>query len=77
MTRMLDDLKDGEQVRIVHIGGGGAVRRRLLDMGVTRGAQISLKRRAPLGDPIQIAVRGYYLALRGNEAKHIEVENVQ
>lgn len=74
MPRTLDEVLEGEQVRIVRIGGRGAVRQRLLDMGVTRGTKIRLKRRAPLGDPIQIDVKGYNLAIRSNEARYIEVE---
>lgn len=74
MPRTLDEVLKGEQVRITRIGGRGAVRQRLLDMGVTRGTKIRLKRRAPLGDPIQIAVKGYDLAIRSNEARYIEVE---
>ena len=75
MPRTLDQVKEGEEVRIVHIGGRGAIRRRLLDMGVTRGTKVLLKRRAPLGDPLQIALKGYNLAIRKAEARYIEVQN--
>lgn len=68
------DLREGEQARIVKIGGQGAIRQRLLDMGVTRGAPIKVERRAPLGDPIEVTVKGYYLAIRVSEAQHIVVE---
>ena len=75
MPRTLDQVKEGEEVQIVHIGGRGAIRRRLLDMGVTRGTKVLLKRRAPLGDPLQIALKGYNLAIRKAEARYIEVQS--
>lgn len=74
MPRTLDEVPEGEVVRITRIGGRGAVRQRLMDMGVMRGTKVHLKRRAPLGDPIQIDVKGYSLAIRSNEARYIEVE---
>jgi ferrous iron transport protein A len=74
VSRTLDDLSEGEESRIVRIGGHGAIRRRLMDMGVTRGTSVLLKRRAPLGDPLQIEVKGYDLAIRKAEARYIEVE---
>ncbi len=74
MARTLDELQEGELAKIVRIGGRGAVRQRLMDMGVTRGTRIRMKRRAPLGDPIQVDVKGYNLAIRSNEARYIEVE---
>jgi ferrous iron transport protein A len=74
VPRTLDEVPEGEVVRITRIGGRGAVRQRLLDMGVMRGTRVHLKRRAPLGDPIQIDVKGYSLAIRSNEARYIEVE---
>ncbi len=77
MSRTLDELEEGEAGRITRIGGRGSLRQRLLDMGVTRGTRILVKRRAPLGDPIQIAVKGYYLAIRSNEARYIEVERAR
>ena len=54
--------------------GGGAVRQRLLDMGVTRGAALLVERVAPLGDPIEVFIKGYHLAIRRDEASYIEVE---
>jgi len=74
-VRLLSDLEEGRQAIIVKIGGAGAIRQRLLDMGVTRGTTILVERRAPLGDPIEIAVKGYHLAIREDEARHIEVES--
>ena len=75
MPRTLDQINEGEEVRVVHIGGRGAIRRRLMDMGVTRGTKVLLKRRAPLGDPLQITVKGYNLAIRKAEARFIEVQS--
>jgi ferrous iron transport protein A len=77
LHRTLADLHEGELARIVKIGGQGAIRQRLLDMGVTRGTPVRVERRAPLGDPIEITVKGYYLAIRGSEARYIQVEAPQ
>ncbi len=74
MTSTLDQLDEGTQAKITRIGGRGAIRRRLMDMGVTRGTRVRVQRRAPLGDPIEIIVKGYYLAIRNDEARHICVE---
>lgn len=62
--------------RIVRIRGGGArsLRQRLLDMGVTRGTEVRVERHAPLGDPVEVNIKGYHLALRMSEAREIEVE---
>ncbi len=72
----LADVEEGREAVIVKIRGGGAIRQRLLDMGVTRGTRVKVERHAPLGDPIEISVKGYYLALRGEEAAGIMVEEV-
>ena len=69
----LKTVKCGETVRVVKLNGGGAVKRRFMDMGITRGAEIFVRRFAPLGDPMQIAVRGYELSLRKSDAEMIEV----
>lgn len=76
MARTLYDLTTGAVARIVRIRGGGAksIRQRLLDMGVTRGTEIRVERHAPLGDPVEVTIKGYHLALRMSEAKDIEVE---
>ncbi len=76
MPRTLLDVKLGEQAVIARIrrDHGGAIRQRLLDMGVTRGAQLTVERVAPLGDPIEIQLKGYHLAIRKTEAGLIEVE---
>ena len=78
MPKTLFDLVSGDVARIVRIHGQGAqgIRQRLLDMGVTRGTIVKVERHAPLGDPVEVTIKGYYLALRMNEAKHIEVEEV-
>lgn len=73
-TRTLKDLQPGEQVVITKIIGEGAVRRRLMDMGLTRGTQVYVRKVAPLGDPIEVTVRGYELSLRKGEAEHVEVD---
>lgn len=64
----------GETVRVVKITGGGAVKRRIMDMGITRGAEIFIRKVAPLGDPIEVTVRGYELSLRRGDAEIVEVE---
>ena len=68
MKKKLDEFKIGEQGVVTMVEGEGRVRRRLFDMGITPGATIILKKKAPLGDPIEINVRGYELTLRKNEA---------
>ncbi|MDU2293609.1 MAG: FeoA family protein [Clostridiales bacterium] len=73
-SRTLKDLQPGEQVVITKIIGEGAVRRRLMDMGLTRGTQVYVRKVAPLGDPIEVTVRGYELSLRKGEAEHVEVD---
>jgi Fe2+ transport system protein FeoA len=72
--KALAELKPREKGRIVKVGGGGALRRRSLDMGVIPGAEIEVERVAPLGDPIEIKVKGYHLSLRKEEAANIYVE---
>ena len=72
--RTLNNIKNGETVRVVKIMGEGAVKRRIMDMGVTKGAEIYVRKVAPLGDPIEVTVRGYELSLRKTDAEMIEVE---
>jgi ferrous iron transport protein A len=72
--RSLKELEPMEKGRIVKVGGQGEIRRRLLDMGVANGAMVEVLRVAPLGDPVQIKVRGYDLALRKEEAGNIQIE---
>ncbi len=64
----------GKSVKVVRIHGEGAVKRRIMDMGITRGVMITVRKVAPLGDPIEITVRGYELSLRKADAESIEVE---
>ena len=72
----LDKLKVGAYGVIEAVGGEGALRRRLLDMGLTPRTRVTLQKVAPMGDPIEIRVRGYELTLRVEEAKKIEIEGV-
>lgn len=64
----------GETVKVVKLYGEGAVKRRIMDMGITKGAEIYVRKVAPLGDPIEVTVRGYELSLRKADAEMIEVE---
>lgn len=66
--------KVGDTVRVTRISGSGAVKRRIMDMGITKGAEILVKRVAPLGDPVEVTVRGYELSLRKADAEMVEVE---
>ena len=70
----LDELKIGDSARIVAVGGEGALRCRLLDMGLIPKTNVRLQKIAPMGDPIEIQIRGYELTLRKADAKEIEVE---
>ena len=70
----LDKLVPGESGRIIKVHGEGAIRRRLVDMGLTSGAVIDMVKLSPLGDPVEYRLRGYHLSLRKSEAKTIEVE---
>jgi Fe2+ transport system protein FeoA len=73
-TKAPSELKVGEQGRVVRVTARGAVRRRILEMGVAPGAEIGVKGLAPLGDPIELKVKGYNLSLRKDEAADIFVE---
>ena len=70
----LKDTPVGRTVTVLRLNGTGAVRRRIMDMGLTRGTQILVRKVAPLGDPVEINVRGYELSLRRADAEMIEVE---
>lgn len=74
MKTKLDNLKIGEQGIVTMVDGTGKIRRRLFDMGITPGAKITLKKKAPLGDPIEITLRGYELTLRKSEANLVTIE---
>ena len=71
----LKNVKVGKRVRVLKVRGEGAVKRRIMDMGITKGVEIYIRKVAPLGDPIEINVRGYELSLRKADAEMIEVEN--
>jgi len=72
--KTLRDVKIGEVARVVKLHGDGPVKRRIMDMGITRGVEIFVRKVAPLGDPIEVTVRGYELSLRKADAEMIEVE---
>lgn len=74
MIKTLDCLAIGESGTIVKVKGEGRVRRRLFDMGLTPGAEVYLRKKAPLGDPLEITLRGYELSLRKDEAINVELE---
>ena len=74
MIKGLNELKIGESGVIKNVYGKGEIRRRLFDMGITPGAFVFLRKKAPLGDPIEITIRGYELTLRNEEASYISVE---
>ena len=71
--RTLKDTKIGETVTVVKIHGEGAVKRRIMDMGITKNVEIYVRKLAPLGDPVELTVRGYELSLRKADAEMIEV----
>lgn len=72
--RTLKEVRIGETVRVSRINGEGAVKRRIMDMGITRGVEIYVRKVAPLGDPVEITVRGYELSIRKADAAMIDVE---
>lgn len=72
--RTLKEVKCGESVSVVKISGEGAVKRRIMDMGITKGTSVYVRKVAPLGDPIEVTVRGYELSLRKADAEMIEVK---
>lgn len=72
--KTLRDVKIGETVSVVKLHGEGAVKRRIMDMGLTKGVQVQVRKVAPLGDPVEITVRGYELSLRKADAEMVEVE---
>ncbi|MDD6251912.1 MAG: ferrous iron transport protein A [Ruminococcus sp.] len=70
----LKDIKVGKTARVLKVHGEGAIRRRIMDMGITKGVEVYVRRVAPLGDPLELFVRGYELSLRKADAEMIEVE---
>ena len=72
--KTLRDVKVGHKANVVKLYGEGALRRRIMDMGITKGVELYVRKVAPLGDPIEITVRGYELSIRKSDAELIEVE---
>ena len=72
--KTLRDVKVGDTVQVVKLHGEGAVKRRIMDMGITKGVEIYVRKLAPLGDPVEVNVRGYALSIRKADAEMIEVE---
>lgn len=73
--KTLRESKVGDTVRVVKLHGEGAVKRRIMDMGLTKGVDVQIRKVAPLGDPIEVTVRGYELSIRKADAEMIEVES--
>ena len=74
MNTNLREVKIGSTCKVVRLHGEGAVKRRIMDMGITRGVEVYVRKVAPLGDPIEITVRGYELSIRKADAEMVEVE---
>ena len=72
--KTLRQVKVGETVKVVKLHGEGAVKRRIMDMGLTKGVEVHIRKVAPLGDPVEVNVRGYELSIRKADAEMIEVE---
>ena len=73
---LLSDMKEGETGKIIRIGGNGAFRRRILEMGLLKDSEVYVEKYAPLKDPLELIVKGYHLSMRVNEASQILVEKV-
>ena len=73
----LKDVKVGQKAKVLKVGGEGAIKRRIMDMGITKGVEIYVRKVAPLGDPMEIFVRGYELSLRKADADMVEVEETK
>lgn len=71
--RTVKNMKIGETAKVVKLHGEGAVKRRIMDMGITKGVEVQLRKVAPLGDPLEIHVRGYELTIRKDDAEMIEI----
>ena len=74
--KTLKDLKVGQTGKVIAVGGEGAMRRRLLDMGITPNTLITVRKVAPMGDPIELVLRGYVLSIRLDDAKKITISEV-
>ena len=72
--KTLKEVKVGETVKVIRITGSGPLKRRIMDMGIIKGTEIFVRKVAPLGDPIEVSVRGYELSLRRDDIEMIEVE---
>ena len=72
--KTLRQVKVGETVKVVKLHGEGAVKRRIMDLGLTKGTEVHIRKVAPLGDPVEVTVRGYELSLRKADAEMIEIE---
>lgn len=73
----LSEMKEGQSATIVHVGGNGMLRRRILEMGILKGTQVYIEKYAPLRDPLELIVKGYHVSLRVKEAAEVEVDNVR
>lgn len=74
---LMSELREGQSATVVRVGGNGILRRRILEMGIVKGAQIHVEKYAPLKDPLELTVKGYHISLRVEEAAQITVENVR
>ena len=72
--KTLREVKNGETVTVVKLNGEGAVKRRIMDMSITKGCSVYIRKVAPLGDPVEVTVRGYELSVRKEDAQMVEVE---
>ena len=72
--RTLKDAKVGETVKVVRLNGAGPLKRRIMDMGITKGVEVYIRKVAPLGDPLALRLRGYSLSLRREDAMRVEME---
>lgn len=73
--KTLKEAKVGETLKVLKLTGEGAVRRRIMDMGITKGIEVNIRKVAPFGDPVEVTVRGYELSIRKADAEMIQVEN--
>lgn len=73
---LLSEMKEGQSGIIVHVGGNGALRRRVLEMGLTKGTEIYVEKYAPLKDPLELIIKGYHISLRIEEAANITVDRL-
>ena len=74
---LLSELKKGQRGRIVHVGGNGALRRRIFEMGIVQGSEFYIEKYAPLKDPLELIIKGYHVSLRVEEAAQITVESIE